>query len=136
MGAGMRAMRYIACALVAGGVNVALQALVFRVVVHGSALPAAIVVGTGGGLLVKYVLDKRYVFDDPLGSPLHEARRFGLYTATGVLTTLVFLTVETAAYLAVGTREAALAGAVVGLGIGYALKFALDSRFVFREDAR
>jgi hypothetical protein len=25
---------------------------------------------------------------------------------------------------------------VVGLGIGYALKFALDSRFVFREAAR
>jgi putative flippase GtrA len=132
----MRAMRYIACALAAGGVNIALQAIVLVAVAGSSALPAAIVVGTGGGLLVKYALDKRYVFDDPLGSPRHEARRFGLYTATGVLTTLVFWSVETAAHVALGTPEAALAGAVVGLGIGYALKFALDSRFVFREAAR
>jgi putative flippase GtrA len=76
------------------------------------------------------------VFDDPLGSPRREARRFGLYTTTGMLTTLVFWSVEIAAHRTVGTPEAAIAGAVVGLGIGYALKFVLDSRYVFREAAR
>ena len=58
-------------------------------------------------------------------------RQFGLYTAMGIVTTLIFWGTETAFWLAWNTEAAREAGAVLGLTVGYVVKYNLDRRFVF-----
>ena len=60
-----------------------------------------------------------------------EAGTFGLYAATGVITTLIFWGFESAAWLIWHSHLAREAGAIAGLAIGYLVKYRLDRRFVF-----
>ncbi len=55
-----------------------------------------------------------------------------LYGAFSVLTTMIFWGFELAAWRIWQTNTAKYAGAVLGLAIGYAAKYALDRRYVFR----
>lgn len=93
----------------------------------------AMMAGTGVGLVTKYVLDKKWIFYDVVRPPRAEARTFALYTATGVVTTLIFWGSETAFWLIWQTHMMRELGAVIGLTIGYVLKFQLDRRFVFAQ---
>lgn len=98
----------------------------------GLLLSGAILAGTGAGLLLKYFLDKRWIFGDVETGLAAHSRKLGLYTAMGIATTAIFWTFEYSAWLLWGTTLAREAGAVVGLAIGYAVKYWLDRRFVFR----
>lgn len=91
----------------------------------------ALCAGTGIGLVVKYILDKRWIFSDPLRSARAETRMFSLYTLTGVGTTLVFWGSETAFWLIWQTQAMRELGAVLGLTAGYFVKYQLDKRYVF-----
>lgn len=91
----------------------------------------AMAVGTLVGLYVKYVLDKRYIFAYRTRDAAHDLRTFILYAASGAFTTLVFWGSELGAYHLVGTHAARIAGAIVGLAIGYWMKYRLDRRFAF-----
>jgi putative flippase GtrA len=122
-------------ALVATAANMAAQELVLRAT-PGASLTASILVGTGVGFALKYVLDKRYAFNDAVEERGREVRKILLYGAFSVVTTLVFWAFELAFWLLWGTAFAKYAGAAIGLGIGYAAKFILDSRFVFTGPAR
>lgn len=95
----------------------------------------ALLTGTGVGLTVKYVLDKRWIFADRSTGLRAHGRKFTLYTAAGVLTTAIFWGMETAAWLAWRTQFAREAGALLGLAIGYVVKYRLDRRFVFAGPA-
>jgi putative flippase GtrA len=132
----MRTARYAGCALAAAMANLSAQAAILAADPSGRRVAVALVVGTAVGLLVKYVLDTVLVFSDRFGAPAAEARRFGLYTATGLVTTALFWAVELAVHAATGSAAATAAGGAVGLALGYALKYALDRRFVFVEAAR
>lgn len=50
----------------------------------------ALVIGTGVGLIVKYYLDKRYIFHWAAGSATRESDTFMLYAVTGLVTTGIF----------------------------------------------
>lgn len=89
-------------------------------------------VGTVVGLVVKYVLDKRWIFRYATRDGLHDARTFALYTAMGGLTTLIFWGTELAFDYAFDSVAMRYAGAGIGLAIGYIVKYQLDRRFVFR----
>lgn len=91
----------------------------------------AMAVGTLVGLYVKYVLDKRYIFAYRTRNAAHDLRTFVLYAASGAFTTLVFWGCELGAYHLIGTHAARIAGAIVGLAIGYWIKYRLDRRFAF-----
>jgi putative flippase GtrA len=112
--------------------NLASQEVVFRLT-PVAPLAISILAGTISGFAVKYVLDKNWIFYDNYTSHQHEFWKITLYGAFSILTTLIFWTFEIAFWLVWRTDTAKYAGAILGLAIGYAAKFSLDRRFVFRE---
>jgi putative flippase GtrA len=125
-------LRYAAFAALAVAANLASQYVCFRLYDGPAALFAALVFGTGVGLVVKYVLDAVWIFDDAGGSARDHARKFSLYAATGVVTTAIFWGAELLAAALSADVHVRLAGGAVGLVLGYVMKFYLDGRFVFR----
>lgn len=123
------AARYIVFAAVATVLNLGAQ----RLVLAGwpGALLAAMIAGTGVGLIAKYLLDKRFIFDDRREGIAVHGRLFFLYTAMGGITTLLFWATEYGFWRIGQSQSWREAGALLGLGLGYGLKYLLDRRFVF-----
>ena len=128
-----KVVNYSLFALLATAINIGLQWLSFLFYDGPSAIYIAMFWGTAGGLLVKYVLDKLYIFDYKASSRKDDLRTFFLYSCMGVVTTGIFWGTELL-FDAVFYRfdEAKYLGAVIGLTIGYISKYFLDRRFVFR----
>jgi len=126
-------IRYASFAMVATIVNLTLQRAVLQIVPERYGLLLAIAVGTIGGLIVKYFLDKKWIFRDPVSGLLSHGRKFGLYTVMGLFTTLIFWSTEIAFWLIWGSHFMREVGAVIGLTIGYIVKYNLDRRFVFES---
>lgn len=126
-------LRYGAFAVVATLANLGAQRLVFAIAPEAMCLVAALVCGTGAGLVVKYLLDKKWIFHDAVRPAAQEARTFSLYTLTGVGTTAVFWGMESLFWTLWQTQGMRELGAVIGLAIGYVVKYQLDKRFVFAK---
>ncbi len=124
-------LRYGAFAVVATLANLGAQRLVLAGWTGAGALVLAIGVGTGVGLVVKYLLDKRWIFFDQSTGAATHTKKFGLYTLMGVVTTAIFWGAETGAWMIWQTDVAREIGAVLGLAVGYVVKYNLDKRFVF-----
>ncbi|MBF9031160.1 GtrA family protein [Rhodobacterales bacterium HKCCE3408] len=126
-------LRYGAFAVVAVLCNLAVQRLVLwgSADVSGLHFTLALGAGTLAGLVVKYVLDKRWIFDDRSTGLRAHSTRFTLYAAMGLITTAIFWATETAFWLIWGTTLARELGAILGLTVGYVTKYMLDRRFVF-----
>ena len=127
-------LRYSAFAVIATLVNLATQELVL--VLAGARMDVwvavAVVAGTGTGLVVKYLLDKHWIFDDQSAAI---GQQFALYTVMGIATTGIFWGSVALAWTIWGTDAARISGAIAGLSIGYVTKYMLDRRYVF-TDAR
>lgn len=130
------ALRYSAFAGIATAANLIAQRAVLGLGAPLGRFWIALAVGTVAGLVVKYLLDKRWIFADSSTGFRAHGRRFSLYTLMGVATTAIFWMAETAAWLIWQTHFAREAGALAGLAIGYAVKYRLDRRFVFNPEAR
>jgi putative flippase GtrA len=128
----MTFVRYVVFAVVATLANLATQEAVMRLA-PVAALTLSILAGTAAGFVLKYVLDKKWVFDDAYAGHREELHKVTLYGAFSVLTTLVFWGFEIAFWAIWRTDLAKYTGAVLGLAIGFAAKFALDRTFVFKE---
>lgn len=124
-------LRYGAFAVLATIANLGAQRAVLSFGDGVFAFGFAVFVGTGVGLVLKYILDKRWIFDDRSTGMAAHGRKFGLYTAMGLVTTAIFWGMETAFWLIWDTHAMREVGAVIGLGIGYVTKYFLDRRFVF-----
>lgn len=123
-------LRYGAFAVVATLANLLGQELVL-LLGHGPVLVAvAVVFGTGIGLITKYILDKRWIFLDV--SP-DVGKQFALYTVMGIATTAIFWSIVALFVWIWGSDLARISGTVVGLTIGYVVKYTLDRRFVFTD---
>ncbi len=127
------ALRYLFLALIATAANIGAQDIVIRLYHGPLAIEASVFVGTGVGLVVKYVLDKRYIFRFSARNTMHDAQTFVIYTAMGVATTLLFWSFEFGFNHIFRTKEMRYLGALIGLGLGYWAKYNLDKRFVFRS---
>ncbi|SLN65184.1 GtrA-like protein [Roseivivax jejudonensis] len=125
-------VRYAAAAAICVATNLAAQEAVVQAA-PGAPLMVSIVIGTGVGFLVKHVIDKTWTFREPYITPAAEARRITLSGLFSVLTTVIFWGFELGFYVIWGTDAAKYTGAVLGLGIGYVVKYMLDRRMVFRE---
>lgn len=125
-------LRYVLFAVISTVANLAAQELVVRIGPGGPLWPS-ILAGTAAGFLVKYALDKKWVFYDPYGGHRDEIQKITLYGLFSVLTTIVFWGFEVTFWTLWGTKAAKYTGAVLGLGVGYAIKFALDRAYVFRS---
>lgn len=124
-------IRYGAFAIVATLANLGMQRIVLSMAGGTTAYILALCAGTGIGLVVKYALDKKWIFSDPLRSARAETCRFSLYTLTGVGTTFVFWSSETVFWFIWQTQAMRELGAVLGLTVGYITKYQLDKRYVF-----
>lgn len=126
-----RATLYVLFAVIATLLNLGAQRLVLGVMDPQYGLLPAMVFGTAVGLVAKYLLDKRWVFEDLSQGLAENGRKFGLYTAMGLVTTLLFWVTEYAFWTLGQTDMMREIGALVGLGMGYAVKYMLDRRYVF-----
>ncbi|PIV76019.1 MAG: polysaccharide biosynthesis protein GtrA [Rhodobacteraceae bacterium CG17_big_fil_post_rev_8_21_14_2_50_65_11] len=129
------ALRYATFAVIATLANLGTQRAMLHFGESGGHYAAAVGAGTLVGLVVKYLLDKRWIFFDTSTGAKAHGRKFALYTAMGVVTTCIFWGSETAFWLIWGTDAMRELGAVLGLMVGYGAKYILDRRFVF-TDAR
>lgn len=128
------AVSYTAFALIATAANIGAQDLVVRMYSGAFDILASIIVGTGVGLVVKYVLDKRYIFRFRARNVAHDTQTFMLYTVMGLATTVIFWGFEFGFDYIFQAKEMRYWGGVIGLAIGYLTKFHLDKRFVFRTE--
>ena len=126
-------LRYAAFAVVATIANLVTQRTVLQFGDTGIHFAAAVGAGTIVGLVIKYVLDKRWIFFDVETGVKNHSRKFSLYTAMGIVTTAIFWGTETAFWLIWRTDLMRELGAVIGLSIGYVVKYNLDRRFVFTD---
>ena len=127
--------RYSAFALVATLVNLATQRVVLSFGEEAAVFVLAVFLGTLTGLVLKYVLDKRWIFDDRSTGLAAHGRKFSIYTAMGLVTTAIFWGSETAFWLAFETDAMREVGAVLCLAVGYFVKYRLDRSFVFTDAA-
>lgn len=126
------AVLYAALAVIAIIANIGAQDL-FVFAYHGAGEELlSVIVGTSAGLLSKYVLDKRFIFGFRARSAAHDTRVFLQYAAMGVVTTLIFWVFEFGFAHVFAGRTMRYLGGVLGLTLGYYVKYRLDQRFVFR----
>lgn len=122
---------YIFFAVLATCANLLAQEISYQLYQGIYRLAHSMLWGTLVGLVVKYLLDKKYIFHFQVDSHVQDIKTFVLYSTMGILTTLIFWISEWAFYLCFETKEMRYLGAVIGLSIGYITKYYLDKRFVF-----
>ncbi len=127
------AFRYVLFAIISTLVNFMAQHLVV-VTLPFAPLFFSILFGTAAGFAVKYVLDKKWVFEDDYTNGRDEMRKVSLYALFSVGTTVIFWGFEISAWMIWQTDLAKYTGGAVGLAIGYCAKYALDRRYVFRTE--
>ncbi|MFD2174734.1 GtrA family protein [Rhodobacter lacus] len=128
-------LRYAAFAMIATLINLGAQRGVLLVGQGPVGLICALAVGTLAGLVVKYLLDKHWIFDDRATSLREHGQKFSLYTMMGLVTTALFWGMEAGFWAIWRTEAMRETGAVIGLAIGYVVKYNLDRRFVFNRSS-
>lgn len=128
-------IRYTLFAVCAMCANLAIQRIILFEGATTNRFLIAVAAGTLVGLVVKYVLDKRWIFYDRREGLRTQGRQFILYTAMSVATTGLFWGTETVFWLVWQTDAIRELGAVLGLSVGYIIKYRLDARFVFTNGA-
>lgn len=124
---------YVGFAAFATAVNLGTQEISLQLYNGPMALTAAMALGTGTGLVTKYVLDKAWIFQYRSNSAASYVRNFTAYTLTGIATTALFWGAELAFNLLPPHGRWRLLGGALGLAAGYAIKYRLDRRFVFGD---
>lgn len=128
-------LRYTFFAILATLANLATQRLVLSSGDGAAQFAIAVGAGTLVGLVLKYMLDKRWIFHDLSTGIKAHSQKFSRYTVVGILTTAIFWGTETIFWLIWEADIMREIGALIGLSIGYVIKYNLDRRFVF-PDAR
>ncbi len=140
-----KVLLYIAFAWVATIVNLSLQWLIsyawqfghfpqsLQHVQQNVGIFCAMSGGTLAGLVVKYLLDKQHIFAYTTRNLRHNGQTFIRYSLMGVVTTLLFWIFELAFHFIFHLEVMRYVGAVIGLLLGYWLKYRLDQHFVFTE---
>ena len=126
---------YTVFAVFSIAINIGTQMLSIWVYRGPYAVEVSILAGTSAGLPLRYILEKRYIFSFKSLDLAHDGRLFVLYTVMGVLTTGIFWGVEYAFHLMFGTDAMRYIGGILGLTIGFYLKYHLDKKYVFVSGA-
>ncbi len=118
-------------ALVSTICNLLFQYISFYIYSGYGALYIAMAIGTVVGLIVKYILDKKFIFYHKVENRKEDLKKFTLYSFMGIFTTLIFWGVEMFFYYFIDVPYSQYIGAIIGLSIGYVVKYNLDKKFVF-----
>ena len=128
--------RYIVFSIIATVLNLITQRIVLMGLDQSYGLLFAMLAGTLIGLVVKFVLDAKWIFYVRLSGTKTQSKRFGRYSLFGFITTCIFWGTEALFWIIWTTELARETGAILGLSIGYMMKYRLDKRFVFSESPR
>ena len=120
---------YAIFCIIAMGTNIGSQEIALQF--WPSFIWPSIVIGTGAGLLVKYYLDKRFIFAFKVKNVSHDSATFALYTLMGIATTAIFWFMEYTFWEIFSTTKMRYLGGMIGLVAGYLIKYHLDKKFVF-----
>ena len=123
-------LRYIIFAITSIAINLLTQ---YFVLIFADVLYIAMFFGTFLGLITKYFLDKKFIFYYKSKNKIDDGKNFFMYSFFGIFTTLVFWGFEIFFDAIFKSDLAKYVGALLGLVIGYILKYFLDKNFVFKE---
>lgn len=126
------AFKYTVFAVIATALNILIQYFSLAIYSHFYSLYIAMFFGTLAGLVVKYILDKKYIFNYVQKNKIDDSRKFFLYSLMGVVTTIIFWGFEFGFDYIFDSESAKYIGAVIGLTLGYIVKYFLDNKFVFK----
>jgi len=112
-------------------VNIASQMISIWIYSGRYAVEVSIIVGTIAGLPLRYFLEKKYIFAFQSKGIKHDGILFVMYSFMGIFTTLIFWGVEYGFHLLFSSDTMRYLGAIIGLSIGYFIKYQLDKRYVF-----
>jgi len=127
----MLAIKYSLFAIISTIFNISFQYISNHLYSGFASLYIAIFIGTLAGLIPKYILDKRYIFYHQTDSRRDNIKKFGLYTLMSVFTTIIFWGTEIGFDFIFHNDNAKYLGAIIGLSVGYVVKYFLDKKFVF-----
>ena len=122
---------YTLFAVVSTAINIGSQMLSIWVYEGPFSVEISILVGTAMGLPLRYFLEKRYIFNFTSKNLVHDGKLLVFYSAMGVITTLIFWGTEYAFHLIYDTDFMRYLGGVLGLSIGFYVKYQLDKKYVF-----
>lgn len=125
------AVLYTLFAVVSTAINIGSQILSIWIYKGPFSVEISILIGTIMGLPLRYVLEKKYIFDFTSENFTHDGRLFVFYSAMGVITTLIFWGTEYAFHLIYDTDLMRYLGGIIGLSIGFYVKYQLDKKYVF-----
>ena len=128
-----KSMLYVAFAIIATIVNLFTQEITSNLFQHQYEIVVSMLTGTLAGLIVKYLLDKKFIFKFKTKNQKQDLTTFFFYTLMGVVTTLLFWVTEYTFDMWFETKTMRYIGAVIGLSIGYITKYYLDKKYVFIE---
>lgn len=126
--------RYVLFAILATLANLSAQRVMIMLDDTEIGFIKALALGTLMGLILKYVLDKIWIYEDFDQDLKAHGKKMTRYMGTGIFTTALFWIIETVFWLTWQTDLMREIGAVVGLILGYAIKYHLDKRYVFTNE--
>jgi len=127
----MLAIKYSIFAVISTLFNLLFQYFSFGLYSGLGSLYVAMFFGTLAGLVSKYILDKKFIFYHTPKNKKDDAKKFALYSLMGVFTTIIFWGTEIAFDTLSQNPNAKYLGAIIGLSIGYVIKYLLDKKYVF-----
>ncbi len=127
-------LKYILFAILAMTVNIFFQYLSFLLIDHKYELYIAILNGTILGMILKYYLDKNFIFYY-VKKEFNNKNIFLLYIFTSIFTTIIFWAIELWFSYYINITYSEYLGALVGLTLGYSLKYILDKHLVFNNQS-
>ncbi len=127
----MLAVKYTIFAIISTLFNLLFQYFSFGLYTELGSLYVAMFFGTLAGLVAKYILDKKFIFYHTPKDKKDDAKKFALYSLMGVFTTIIFWGTEITFDTLSQDPNAKYLGAVIGLSIGYVIKYFLDKKYVF-----
>ena len=95
------------------------------------AVEISILIGTATGLPLRYLLEKHYIFAFKSDNIKHDGQLFVLYSFMGIFTTAIFWGTEYAFHLIFADESMRYIGGVIGLAVGFYVKYRLDKKYVF-----
>lgn len=122
---------YIFFCILATFCNLFVQRIFLNSQYFSSNIFIAIVLGTITGLIIKYLLDKKWIFNNYEKSIQKNVKYFLKYSFFGIATTLIFWSFELGFLYFWESEFAREFGAIIGLSIGYYIKYTLDKKYVF-----
>ena len=124
---------YSLFAIISTIINLISQRLILLISTNNLFFLLAIFIGTLNGLILKFYLDKKWIFSNTVKNTKRNIFQFSLYSLMGIITTLIFWGTETIFWLIWQNENMRELGAVLGLSLGYSIKYNLYKRFVFNQ---